>query len=124
MNAAIEPARLYQVLSKTGLLKKDPVLYQLLYNLIGNIINLTANQNASSGSGGGGGSTTIVNNLYQIMQAVSKQDNPTRYMMLSQGTSSTPAATTYDSPLTNGDPLIPELIFDSDGDVVIVQVPL
>lgn len=126
MNAAIEPSRLYQVLSKTGLLRKDPVLYQLLYNLIGNIVKLTANQNAAGGSGSGGGSTTTINNLYQIIESLGSEEHTTEYMMIASGTTgSTPAATTYDAPLTNGDALIPELIFDSNGDVVMVTgIPL
>lgn len=65
MNAAIEPARLYTVLTKTGLQTKDPVLYQLLYNLIGNLVNLRASNNSSSDPSG----TTIesIENLFQLI---------------------------------------------------------
>jgi hypothetical protein len=63
MNAAIDPTRLYDVLNRTNIKTKDPVLYQLLYNLIGNLVNLKAN--SSSGSGGGGGGTTNITNIIQ-----------------------------------------------------------
>lgn len=126
MNSAINPTRLYTILIKTGLQTKDPVLYQLLYNLIGNVVNLVQNAAASGGSGGGGGgSSSVINNITNIIQSFGSSEVQRRYMMIGSTSSSTPAAPTYDSPLTNGDPLIPELIFDSDGDVVMVTgIPL
>lgn len=123
MNAGMDPSRLYTVLIKTGLQTKDPVLYQLLYNLIGNIVNLRA-QASSSGSSSGGGDTTI-NNIYNIIESLGSEERTTEYMMIGTAASVTPAVATYDSPLTNGDPLIPEIIFDSFGDVVMVTgIPL
>lgn len=126
MNAAIEPTRLYAILARTGLLKKDPVLYQLLYNLIGNVVNLTSQTTTSSSGGGGGGSTSIINNITQIIESLGSEERITEYVMIgSQSSSVTPTTSTYDSPLTNGDSLIPEIIFDSFGDVVMVTgIPL
>ncbi len=124
MNAAIDPSRLYTILTKTGLQTKDPVLYQLLYNLIGNIVNLRAGVTSLSG-GGSGSSDTTINNVYNIIQSLGSHVRTTEYMMLTSGSSTTPTAATYDSPLTNGDPLIPEIIFDSFGDVVmVIGIPL
>lgn len=124
MNAGMDPSRLYTVLTKTGLQTKDPVLYQLLYNLIGNIVNLRA-QSASGGSSGGGSGSTVINNVYQIIESLGSEERTTEYMMIGGTSTSTPVAPTYDSPLTNGDPLIPEIIFDSFGDVVMVTgIPL
>lgn len=65
MPTPIEPDRLYQTLNQTGLRAKDPVLYQLLYNLIGNIVNLVTS--ASSSGGGGGSNTTTIEQITQII---------------------------------------------------------
>ena len=122
MNAGMDPSRLYTVLQKTDLRTKDPILYQLLYNLIGTIAKL--NQTSSSSGGGGGGGSTSVVNIQNIITALGDVVENTEYLMI-PGTSSAAVVSTYDSPLTNGDPLIPELIFDSFGDVVMVTgIPL
>ncbi len=68
MNSAIEPARLYTVLTRTGLQTKDPVLYQLLYNLIGNLVKLRADDTEDAGGGGGTTETTVINNIIQILE--------------------------------------------------------
>lgn len=126
MNAAIDPARLYQILQNADLQKKQPALYQLLYNLIGNVVNLKAQINGGSGGGGGGGSTTVINNINNLITGLGEVIENTEYfapVVASSG--NTPVAPTYDSPLTNGDPLTPEIIFDSNGDVVMVTgIPL
>lgn len=125
MNAAIDPTRLYTVLTKTGLQTKDPVLYQLLYNLIGNIVNLRDADAAAGGPGGGGSSTTINQQIVQIIASRSTQSPKREYYLIGSQSSSTPTVDVYDSPLTNGDGAAPEIIFDSFGDVVMVTgIPL
>lgn len=69
-NAGIDPARLYQVLNNTGLQNKDTPLYQLLYNLIGQLVKLTSTQ--ATIISGGGSSTTVINN--HIQQLISGSD--------------------------------------------------
>lgn len=66
MAQSIPAGRLYQVLNNTGLQNKDNPLYQLLYSLIGQVLNL---QNTSSGSSSssGGGNTVIINNGIPMM---------------------------------------------------------
>ena len=68
MNAAIDPNRLYTILQKTGLRSKDSNLYDLLYNLIGNIVNLRAEN--SSGSTPSPGGTTINNTVNETIQQI------------------------------------------------------
>lgn len=72
MNAALDPNRLYVILERTALRSKDPNLYQLLYNLIGNISNLKATSSSSSSSGGGGGGTTTI--VEQIVNLIDLAD--------------------------------------------------
>lgn len=50
----MDPARLYTALLNTGLQQKDNPLYQVIYNLIGTVVQL---RTSSSGSSGGSGST-------------------------------------------------------------------
>jgi len=58
-----------------------------------------------------------------------KLDNNSAHFLDGQGNWSTPAGgggspTTYFEPATNGDPDFPEIMFDGDGDVVMVEVEI
>lgn len=119
MNAAIDPSRLYTVLTKTGLQTKDPVLYQLLYNLIGNLVKLRGDETTVVGGDSGGGDTIINQQIIQMIGSRSSQSTKKEYIMIGGQTGTIPDPT-YDSVLTNGDPLIPEIIFDSFGDVIMI----
>lgn len=46
MTAKIDPTRLYTALLNTGLQQKDNPLYQVIYNLIGNLVDLNNQINA------------------------------------------------------------------------------
>ena len=61
----INPVRLYTQLQNTGLQNKDTPLYQLLFQMIGQL-QAIANVGGFSGGGGGGGST-IINNITNLM---------------------------------------------------------
>lgn len=56
----VDPSRLYQYLNNTGLQTKDNPLYQVLYFLIGKVLEL--NSNASSSSSGSSSTTIISGN--------------------------------------------------------------
>jgi len=71
VNAAIEPARLYTVLDRTNIRAKDPVMYQLLYNLIGNLANLVpalkeVSDVVSTGAGVGPASVQTITYLIEL----------------------------------------------------------
>lgn len=59
--STVKPDRLYQILQNTGLQNKDYPLYQLLFYLIGQVLQ-QSNSSSGGGGGGGGGSTTVVIN--------------------------------------------------------------
>lgn len=65
--AGVDPARLYHLLLNTGLQNKDQALYQVVYELIGQVLKLTA-QVTSSASGGGAGTTVINQTLLQLFE--------------------------------------------------------
>jgi len=72
MNASVDPTRLYTTLTNTGLRQKDPILYQLLYNLIGTLAKLKSTvDDDNSGSGGSTDTTTVT----QIIQQLSLGDD-------------------------------------------------
>ncbi len=48
--AIADPARLYTALLNTGLQQKDPALYQVIHDLIAQVINLAANQSSVNSS--------------------------------------------------------------------------
>jgi len=58
-----DPTRLYALLLNTGLQQKDNALYQVIYQLIGQLLKLTQNANTSSSS-----SSSIVNQNIIIQQ--------------------------------------------------------
>jgi len=67
-NKIVDPTRLYSSLLNTGLQNKDPALYQVIYQLIGQLAKLTVSiDSGSSGSGGGGSLITVTNHINQIL---------------------------------------------------------
>lgn len=111
--------RLFVQLNNTGLSQKDNPLYQLLFNL------LQAIQSLNSGSATTNNSitniTNIINNLIQqlLSGTFSDSDNNQNIYQLIIGSNGS-STDTYAAPLTNGDGLLPELVFDSNGDVIMV----
>jgi hypothetical protein len=61
--SGIDPARLFSLLLNTGLQTKDNPLYQVIYQLIGQVSKLTADSAASSSSTNN--STTVINQIIQ-----------------------------------------------------------
>jgi len=119
-----DPSRLLQGLNNTGLQTKDNALFQLLKQIIDSLGRLTGGVNQNS--------ITIESTSTPSPISGSSQGNNIRlgddifieetYCISSVSGSSTPSV--YDSILTNGDPITPEILFDSNGDVIVVQVPL
>jgi hypothetical protein len=121
----IDPSRLYTILQRTGIRSKQPVLYQLLYELIKSSVGITDEVKSISGSSSTGTGTSSITNViqnYMIQSSEIIENN--NYMMLGVSTSGASGANVYDSILTNGNPAAPEIIFDSNGDVIVTQVPL
>lgn len=58
--SSVKPDRLYQILQNTGLQNKDNRLYQLLFYLIGNILDLVSATGGGSSGGGSGTQVTVV----------------------------------------------------------------
>jgi len=67
MIGGVDPARLYSALLNTGLQSKDPPLYQVIYQLIGQMIKLTVN---TAGITSGGGSGATIQNITQVIQRI------------------------------------------------------
>lgn len=95
-----DPSRIHQALLNTGLQNKDNPLYQVLKQII------DALKQAASG---------VNSNISQI-NVISSTPPPVVV---------TPTIDTYAVPVTNGDPINPELLFDSFGEVVMLTgIPL
>ena len=121
-----DPSRLHQDLLNTGLQNKDNPLYQVIKRIIDALKQATIGVNENS--------VSIQNNTTVVTSSSSGSSRPSmgetivieeHYHMTGSGTSSgSSTPTTYSSLLTNGDPVSPELVFDSYGDVIVVDVPL
>lgn len=126
----IDPARLYSALLNTGLQTKDNPLYQVIYNLIGLVINLksdnTAGRPPSSASALKNltfvtidNETATLPNSRQLMAGtnITFDDSISgRRTINSSGVSG------YWAPLTDGDLDETDLIF-AGGECVMVHVP-
>jgi hypothetical protein len=119
-----DPMRLFQGLNNTGLQTKDNALYQVIKQIIEALGRLTGSVNQN---------TIVIQNTTTSGSTSSATQPPNirlgdeifieeTYRISSVSGSSTP--TVYDSILTNGDPIAPEILFDSNGDVIVTQVPL
>jgi len=62
VNSGVDPARLYSALLNTGLQTKDNPLYQVIYQLIGQLLKLTNDVSASTSGGAG---TSVINQTIQ-----------------------------------------------------------
>lgn len=91
-NAGIDPSRLYSALLNTGLQNKDPALYQVIYNLIGQLVKLTADATASSSSSSSS-STVIQQTIVQLMESSSDGFSSNEPMMPPGGSGSGSSAT-------------------------------
>lgn len=65
----VDPARLYSALLNTGLQTKDNPLYQVIYQLIGQVVKLSITPKGFSG--GGSGSGNGITNITQVIQQLS-----------------------------------------------------
>ncbi len=86
-NAGIDPSRLYSALLNSGLAIKDNALYQVIYNLIGQVVKLTSDAAAASSSSSS--SATVINNtIVQLIEDNSGADEPSIMMIGGSGGSS------------------------------------
>lgn len=70
MSSKIDPSRLYTALLNTGLQQKDNALYQVIYNLIGDLIGIARQTNTIIS----GGSSSVTNISQQIIQGLQLED--------------------------------------------------
>lgn len=119
--------RLLQQLNTSRTCQTDKSLNQVIAQLIGELKKIATTVNGSGGGGGGSGST--INNITQVNQFLDfghDSDREDDFIILGSPDSggSTPVTDThYDSPLSDGDLLVADLIF-ADGECIIVQVPI
>lgn len=87
-NSGIDPSRLYSALLNSGLAIKDNALYQVIYNLIGQVVKLTSDAAAASSSSSS--SATVINNtIVQLLEDNSSgMDEPSIMMIGGSGGSS------------------------------------
>lgn len=119
-----DPSRLQHLLLNTGLQNKDNALYQVIKQIIDALTRAVSGINDNSIIVQNNSTTNTTSNIQstptQMGETIIIEEN---YYMTNGSTSTSIA--TYDSVLTNGDPVSPEIIFDSFGDVVMVTgIPL
>ena len=119
----MDPTRLKSQLLTTGLQNKDNPLFQVINQLIDALGEVRRDVGQTGSLIINSGTTISGQNQAIGPPGMDGLDGSNEYFFIPSTDGSGGISRVYDSPLTNGDPVSPELIFDDFGDVIIVQVP-